>query len=94
MNQDTLPTWRGIETILYPLVKENREPDPWVAYYVALAIDSVAHGQPNPKAIEMAELPLTERVLYHQPLDEAECLTTAKLRAAFETLPVPGGHPA
>lgn len=93
MNEGTLLTWRGIEAILHRLTEEQSEPDPWMSFFVAQAIQSVGQGEPNLDALEMAELPVDERHAHEVDLTAAAKLSRADLRAAFETLPVPGGHP-
>ena len=93
MNEETLHTWQGIEGILHRLSAEQSQPDPWVSFFLAQAIQSVGKGEPNLSAIEMSEVPATERHAHDVDLSAAGELTAADLRAAFETLPVPGGRP-
>ena len=93
MNEETLHTWQGIEGILHRLSDEQSEPDPWVCFFIAQAIQSVGKGEPNLRAIEMAARPADERRVHEVDLWEAAKLTAADLRAAFDTLPVPGGRP-
>ena len=93
MNEETLQTWQGIKGILHRMTEEQRETDPWVSFFLAQAIYSVGKGEPNLSAIEMAQLPATERHAHDFALSAAAKVTTAELRAAFESLPVPGGRP-
>lgn len=93
MNEGTLHTWQGIETILHRLTDEQNEPDPWVSFFLAQAIQSVGRGEPNLGALALAALPPTERHAHDVDLAAAVKVTTADLRAAFEALPVPGGRP-
>lgn len=94
MNEGTLHTWQGIDGILHRLSDEQSEPDPWVSFFIAQAIQSVGRGEPNPDALDMAALPATERHAHAVDLTGAAKLTIADLRAAFDTLPVPGGRPS
>lgn len=93
MDEGTLHTWQGIEAILHRLTDENSEPDPWLSFFVAHAIQSVGRGEPNVRALEMAVLPPAERHAQEMDLVAAAKMTRADLRAAFESLPVPGGRP-
>jgi hypothetical protein len=87
-------TWKGIRSTLDRLDSDKREPDPWESHFVAEAIVSLAHGQGNMKAIEMADLPISDRIVTHLKMTELDrAVQMADLRAAFLTLPVPGGHP-
>lgn len=93
MNEGTLHTWQGIEAILHRLTDEQSEPDPWVSFFVTRAIQSVGRGEPNLRALEMAAVPPADRHAHEVDLAATSALTRADLRAAFETVPVPGGHP-
>lgn len=94
MDEGTLHTWQGIEAVLHRLDGENDKPDPWISFFIAQAIQSVGKGEPNLGALEMAALRADERHAHDLDLADAAKLTTADLRAAFDTLPVPGGRPS
>jgi hypothetical protein len=40
---------------------EKREPDPWESHFVAMTVNSLGNGQEDGRAIEMAELPISDR---------------------------------
>ncbi len=94
MNDRVLDTWQGIRAALDRMDEEKREPDPWESHFVAMAIISLNNGQEDVRAIEMAELPISERKDAHEVMTELDrALQKAELRAAFLSLRVPGGHP-
>jgi hypothetical protein len=87
-------TWQGIRAALDRMDGEKREPDPWESHFVAMAIISPDNGQEDVRAIEMAELPISDRMDAHEEMTELDrAIQKAELRAAFLTLRVPGGHP-
>ena len=94
MNEGTLDTWQGIEAILHRLADERSEPDPWVSFFLAQAIQSVGRGEANLRAVDLAKLPATERHAHDVDLGSSAALKRDDLQAAFDTLPVPGGRPA
>jgi hypothetical protein len=92
-----LHAWQGIKTFLDALDRDQREPDPWEAHFMAEAITMLAQGEGEPIFIDAAELSIAWRIHAHDQkvtTDGDAKLTKADLRAAFLSLPVPGGHPS
>jgi hypothetical protein len=90
-------TWRSIRAFLDRLDDAGREPDPWEAHFMTEALDSLRRSDGDPALVEVALLPVGQRLSHHDEAVTSEAddiITKSDLRAAFLALPVPGGHPA